>query len=406
MSLFPISFFAAEMVGTYTPKNILITRATGFMASHVRNRTTSTIPSATTSSSPRKKNYDTHVFLEVCKLASVQIKRFIHVSTDEVYNEMDEDALVGNHESCQLLPTNPYSATKAGVEMFVMAYERSYNLPMITIRGNNVYGPNKFHDNLISKFILLGMMGKPLPIHGDGSNVQSYLYCEEVDEGFEVVLHKGEVGHVYNIWKKKERRVLDVVCKLASVQVKRFVHVSADEVYNEMDEDALVGNHEACQLLPTNPYSATKASVDMFVMAYGRSYSFHMITTRGNNVYGPNKFHENLIPKFILLAMMRKPLPIHGDGSNVQNYLYCEDVAEAFEVVLHKGEVGHVYNIRTKKERRVLDVVSEICKLFSLKPDEQIKFVENIPFNDQSITWMIRSLRAWASVKGLREKKG
>ncbi|CAN1146503.1 Trifunctional UDP-glucose 4,6-dehydratase/UDP-4-keto-6-deoxy-D-glucose 3,5-epimerase/UDP-4-keto-L-rhamnose-reductase RHM1 [Linum perenne] len=72
----------------------------------------------------KKKNYDTHVFLEVCKLASVQVKRFIHVSTDEVYNEMEEDALVGNNESCQLLPTNPYSATKAGVDMFVMAYER------------------------------------------------------------------------------------------------------------------------------------------------------------------------------------------------------------------------------------------------------------------------------------------
>ncbi|CAI0377730.1 unnamed protein product [Linum tenue] len=177
--------------------------------------------------------------------------------------------------------------------------------------------------------------------------------------------------------------VLLEACKLMKDQVKRFIHVSTDEVYGETDEDAVVGNHEASQLLPTNPYSATKAGAEMLVMAYGRSYGLPVITTRGNNVYGPNQFPEKLIPKFILLAMMGKPLPIHGDGSNVRSYLYCEDVAEAFEVVLHMGEVGHVYNIGTKKERRVIDVASDICNLFGLNPEEQIKFVENRPFNDQ-----------------------
>ncbi|KAJ6728281.1 hypothetical protein OIU74_006352 [Salix koriyanagi] len=151
----------------------------------------------------------------------------------------------------------------------------------------------------------------------------------------------------------------------------------------ETDEDAVVGNHEASQLLPTNPYSATKAGAEMLVMAYGRSYGLPVITTRGNNVYGPNQFPEKLIPKFILLAMQGKDLPIHGDGCNVRSYLYCEDVAEAFEVILHKGEVGHVYNIGTKKERRVIDVAQDICNLFSKDPDTSIKFVENRPFNDQ-----------------------
>ncbi|PQM42493.1 trifunctional UDP-glucose 4 6-dehydratase/UDP-4-keto-6-deoxy-D-glucose 3 5-epimerase/UDP-4-keto-L-rhamnose-reductase RHM1-like [Prunus yedoensis var. nudiflora] len=176
--------------------------------------------------------------------------------------------------------------------------------------------------------------------------------------------------------------VLLEACKVTG-QIKRFIHVSTDEVYGETDEDAVVGNHEASQLLPTNPYSATKAGAEMLVMAYGRSYGLPVITTRGNNVYGPNQFPEKMIPKFILLAMKGKPLPIHGDGSNVRSYLYCEDVAEAFEVILHKGEVGHVYNIGTKKERRVVDVAKEICQLFSLNPDTQIKFVENRPFNDQ-----------------------
>lgn len=166
-------------------------------------------------------------------------------------------------------------------------------------------------------------------------------------------------------------------------KIRRFIHVSTDEVYGETDEDAVVGNHEASQLLPTNPYSATKAGAEMLVMAYGRSYGLPVITTRGNNVYGPNQFPEKLIPKFMLLAMAGKPLSIHGDGGNVRSYLYCEDVAEAFEVILHRGEVGHIYNIGTKKERKVLDVAADICKLCGLKPESVVKFVENRPFNDQ-----------------------
>ncbi|CAN0913922.1 Trifunctional UDP-glucose 4,6-dehydratase/UDP-4-keto-6-deoxy-D-glucose 3,5-epimerase/UDP-4-keto-L-rhamnose-reductase RHM1 [Linum grandiflorum] len=211
-------------------------------------------------------------------------------------------------------------------------------------------------------------------------------------ESIDTIMHFAAQTHVDNSFGNSFEftenniygtHVLLEACRLTGGRVKRFIHVSTDEVYGETDEDAVVGNHEACQLLPTNPYSATKAAAEMLVMAYGTSYGLPVITTRGNNVYGPNQFPEKLIPKFILLAMMGKPLPIHGDGSNVRSYLYCEDVAEAFEVVLHKGEVGHVYNIGTKKERRVLDVASDICKMFSLNPNDQIKFVENRPFNDQ-----------------------
>ena len=98
---------------------------------------------------------------------------------------------------------------------------------------------------------------------------------------------------------------------------------------------------------------------------------------------GPNQFPEKLIPTFILLAMRGKLLPIHGDGSNVRSYLYCEDVAEDFDIVLHKAEVGHVYNIGTQKERRVIDVDKDICRLFSLDAEKVIKFLDDIPLNDQ-----------------------
>ncbi|MBA0737585.1 hypothetical protein Gogos_011041, partial [Gossypium gossypioides] len=117
----------------------------------------------------------------------------------------------------------------------------------------------------------------------------------------------------------------------------------------------------------------------MLVIAYGRSYGLPVITTRENNVYGPNQFLEKLILKFILLAMRGKTLPIYGDGSNVMSYLYCEDVTETFEVILHKGEVGHVYNVGTNKERRVIDVAKDICKLFSMDPETNIQCYTKIP---------------------------
>uniref|UniRef100_A0A0C9RGY9 UDP-glucose 4,6-dehydratase n=1 Tax=Wollemia nobilis TaxID=56998 RepID=A0A0C9RGY9_9CONI len=213
-----------------------------------------------------------------------------------------------------------------------------------------------------------------------------------ITEGIDTIMHFAAQTHVDNSFGNSFEftknniygtHVLLEACKVAAGQIRRFIHVSTDEVYGETEKDAIEGNHEASQLLPTNPYSATKAGAEMLVMAYGRSYGLPVITTRGNNVYGPNQFPEKLIPKFILLAMQGRPLPIHGDGSNVRSYLYCEDVAEAFEVVLHKGEVGHVYNIGTQKERRVIDVARDICRLFSLDPQKVIEFVDNRPFNDQ-----------------------
>jgi UDP-glucose 4,6-dehydratase len=208
---------------TYTPKNILRTGAAGFIASHVANRLMRNYPhyeivvldkldycsnlknllpsknfkfvkgdigsanlvnyllitegidtimhfaaqthvnnSFGNSFEFTKNNiYGTHVLLEACKVIAT-VHCFIHVSTDEVYGETEVDAIVGNHEASQLLPTNPYSATKAGAEMLVMAYGRSYGLPVITTRGNNVYGPNQFPKKFIPKFILLAR-GSPSP---------------------------------------------------------------------------------------------------------------------------------------------------------------------------------------------------------------------------------------------------
>ncbi|KAL5559400.1 hypothetical protein UlMin_035611 [Ulmus minor] len=217
--------------------------------------------------------------------------------------------------------------------------------------------------------------------------VNYLLIAEEID----TIMHFAAQTHVDNSFGNSFEftnnnvygtHVLLEACKVTK-RIKRFIHVSTDEVYGETDLETDIGNPEASQLLPTNPYSATKAGAEMLVMAYHRSYGLPIITTRGNNVYGPNQYPEKLIPKFILLARRGHKLPIHGNGSNVRSYLYCEDVAEAFDVILHRGAIGHVYNIGTKKERSVLDVAGDICKLFGKNPDEVISFVQDRPFNDQ-----------------------
>lgn len=288
-------------MATYTPKNILITGAAGFIASHVANRLV--------------RNHPEYKIV--------------------VLDKLDYCSNLKN-----LLPSRPS--------------------PNFTFVKGDIGSADLVSYLLITESIDT-IMHFAAQTHVDNSFGNSFEFTKNNIYGTHVLLE---------------------ACK-TNGQIKRFIHVSTDEVYGETDEDAVVGNHETSQLLPTNPYSATKAGAEMLVMAYGSSYGLPVITTRGNNVYGPNQFPEKLIPKFILLAMSGKPLPIHGDGSNVRSYLYCEDVAEAFEVILHKGEIGQVYNIGTKKERRVIDVARDICKLFSLDTDSVIKYVENRPFNDQ-----------------------
>lgn len=166
-------------------------------------------------------------------------------------------------------------------------------------------------------------------------------------------------------------------------KIRRFINVSTDEVYGETSLGSQHGLHETSRLEPTNPYSAAKAGAEMMAMAYYTSYQLPVITTRGNNVYGPHQFPEKMIPKFSLLASQGRKLPLHGDGMAVRSYLYVEDVAEAFDTILHRGVPGEIYNIGTKKERTVREVAEEICGEFGIDPTAGIEHVRDRAFNDQ-----------------------
>eukprot|EP00466_Bigelowiella_natans_P004736 jgi/Bigna1/54005/estExt_Genewise1Plus.C_270076 len=166
--------------------------------------------------------------------------------------------------------------------------------------------------------------------------------------------------------------------------VKRFIHVSTDEVYGENKEPEK-GQAEKSMLLPTNPYAASKAAAELLVQSYKHSFKIPAIITRGNNVYGPRQYPEKLIPKFIYRMERKQKLCVHGKGSPRRSYLYVEDAAAAYETVLFKGQIGEIYNVGTKDEISVLEVTKAIIGAYGLKKEEDkwIEFVADRHFNDQ-----------------------
>lgn len=191
--------------------------------------------------------YGTHVLLEAARMNG-NIKRFINVSTDEVYGETSLGKTTGLEESSHLDPTNPYSAAKAGAELVARAYITSYKMPIIITRGNNVYGPHQFPEKLIPKFTLLASRGKDLPVHGDGGSVRSYLFVDDVADAFDCVLHKGKLGETYNIGTDAERSVLDVAKDIAAyfkMSLGAVVHVK-DRAFN--DRRYYIGSDKLSQL--------------------------------------------------------------------------------------------------------------------------------------------------------------
>ncbi|KAI9681110.1 MAG: hypothetical protein M1817_002392 [Caeruleum heppii] len=158
--------------------------------------------------------YGTHVLLESAK--EIGIKRFIHISTDEVYGEVEEDG-ADLMENSILAPTNPYAASKAAAEMFVNSYWKSFKLPVVIVRSNNVYGPHQYPEKVIPKFSCLLNRGQKLLLHGDGKHSRRYLYAGDAVDAFDTILHKGSIGQIYNIGSYDEVTNLDLCSKLLDI---------------------------------------------------------------------------------------------------------------------------------------------------------------------------------------------
>jgi len=163
-------------------------------------------------------------------------------------------------------------------------------------------------------------------------------------------------------------------------QIKRFLHVSTDEVYGDLvgcDRHSL----ETDPLSPRSPYAASKAGAEHLVFSYGISYGLDVVITRGSNTYGLYQYPEKIIPLFITNALESKSLPIYGDGSAVRDYLYVEDHCSGIDTVLHAGTSGKAYNLGARMEVNGIEVAQTILGLLE-RPTSLMQSVSDRPGHD------------------------
>ena len=175
--------------------------------------------------------------------------------------------------------------------------------------------------------------------------------------------------------------VLMDACRKYGIQ--RYHQVSTDEVYGDLplDRPDLFFTEET-PLHTSSPYSSSKASADLLVMAYYRTYGLPVTISRCSNNYGPYHFPEKLIPLMIANALADKPLPVYGNGENVRDWLYVEDHCRAIDLIIHAGKVGEVYNVGGHNEKRNIDIVRIICQELC-KPESLIVHVEDRKGHDR-----------------------
>lgn len=157
--------------------------------------------------------------------------------------------------------------------------------------------------------------------------------------------------------------------------IERYHQVSTDEVYGDLplDRPDLFFTEET-PIHTSSPYSSSKASADLLVQAYNRTFGLPVTISRCSNNYGPYHFPEKLIPLMIANALNNKPLPVYGEGLNVRDWLYVEDHCKAIDLIIHNGRVGEVYNIGGHNEMKNIDIVKIICKELN-KPESLITYV-------------------------------
>lgn len=175
--------------------------------------------------------------------------------------------------------------------------------------------------------------------------------------------------------------------------IKRFVHVSTDEVYGSLGPTGRF--YETTPLDPTSPYSASKAASDLIALAFNKTYGMDVVVTRCTNNYGPYQFPEKLIPLFVSNLLEGKKVPLYGDGMNVRSWLYVKDHCEAILLVAEKGRAGEVYNIGGTEEAEIPNkiVTETILKLLG-KGEEMIERVADRPAHDRRYAVSIDKIKS------------
>ena len=226
-------------------------------------------------------------------------------------------------------------------------------------------------------------------VHGDITDREAVYHLFE-EENFDAVVNFAAESHVDRSIDTPEvflktnilgTQVLLDACNRFGTG--RYHQVSTDEVYGDLplDRPDLFFTEET-PIHTSSPYSASKASADLLVTAYYRTYGTPVTISRCSNTYGPYHFPEKLIPLMILNALEDKPLPVYGDGKNVRDWLYVEDHCRAIELILENGRVGEVYNVGGHHEKQNIEVVKTILHALG-KSEELIAFVKDRPGHDR-----------------------
>jgi len=168
------------------------------------------------------------------------------------------------------------------------------------------------------------------------------------------------------------------ILEILRKQKKRFIQISTDEVYGSLENDSAI---EEYRFNPSNPYAATKASAELLVNSFVKTYDLDCVITRCTNNYGPRQFYEKLIPKSIFLANQDKKIPIYGKGKNIRDWIFVDDHCDAVYNVLMNGKSGQSYNISANNEIDNISLVKKILEIMD-KSSDLINFVEDRPGHD------------------------
>lgn len=202
------------------------------------------------------------------------------------------------------------------------------------------------------------------------------------NENFDIVVNFAAESHVDRSIENPEIFLITNILGTQTLMdasrkfgVKRYHQVSTDEVYGDLplDRPDLFFTEET-PIHTSSPYSASKASADLLVQAYHRTFGLPVTISRCSNNYGPYHFPEKLIPLMIANALNDKPLPVYGKGENVRDWLYVEDHCRAIDLIIHNGRIGEIYNIGGHNEKTNIYIVKKILELLG-KPDSLITYV-------------------------------
>lgn len=212
---------------------------------------------------------------------------------------------------------------------------------------------------------------------------------EEVMEGVDCVVHLAAESHVDRSIKEPAvfltTNVLGTGVLLETarkLKIKKFVHISTDEVFGDLPLDSKEKFNEATPYNPHSPYSASKAASDHLVRAFGHTYNLPFNIVNGSNNYGPYQHPEKFIPRLITNALENKPLPVYGKGLNIRDWLFVSDFCRAIELVILQGKKGETYCVGGGEERKNIEVVEMILRILE-RDKSLIEFVKDRPGHDR-----------------------